>query len=249
VKLSIVTATYNAGSQLQRTIDSVAEQDYQDIEYVVVDGGSTDTTVDVISRAADHIASWASEPDEGIYDALNKGIRQSTGDVVTFLHAGDVYESPAAASRMMSALDQSDADIAYSDVVYFRESDPSKIVRYYSSARFTKARIGSGFMPAHPTMFVRRDTYERVGGYDTSYSIAGDFDWVARALAVHGVRSHYVEGVLIRMVAGGLSTRGWSSKKIITDEMLRSCRAHGIRTSLPRLWMRFPIKSWELLSR
>ncbi|MEM9388424.1 MAG: glycosyltransferase family 2 protein [Pseudomonadota bacterium] len=249
MKLSIVTATYNAASHLKRTIDSVAEQDYENIEYVIVDGSSSDSSVDVIRAAGDRVSSWTSEPDQGIYDALNKGIERSSGDVVAFLHAGDVYASSDAASRMMSALKESDAHVAYSDVVFFRESDSSKVVRHYSSASFNAARIASGFMPAHPTMFVRRGTYERVGAYDISYAIAGDFDWVARAFSVHEVRSCYVEGVLIRMVAGGLSTRGWSSKKIITDEMLRACRAHGIRTGPIRLWLRFPIKTWELLTR
>jgi hypothetical protein len=188
-----------------------------------------------------------SEPDRGVYDAFNKGLALATGDVVAYLNAGDTYLDTKVVATVAQALADRDVDAVFGDVLIVDARDPARIVRHYSSARFTPARLADGFMPAHPTLFLRRELYRRLGGYDPGYRIAGDFELCVRAFVHERARYRYLPRPLVRMPQGGLSTRGWRSNWIITREMRRACLANGVSTSLPRLLLRFPVKLLEIL--
>jgi glycosyltransferase involved in cell wall biosynthesis len=246
VKVSIITAVYNGAPEIGRTLDSVAEQDFKDIEHIVVDGGSRDATVD-IARTRNHGAARViSEPDNGVYDAFNKGLRAATGDVIAFLNCADSYSSAATVSKVVRELAVDSIQAAFADVLIVGPEPLSRVVRRYSSRGFSPNKMSYGLMPAHPTLFLRREVYDAVGEYDPSYRIAGDYEWCLRAFAVRNTTFRYIPEALVRMPSGGLSNRGWRSKWEITREMLRACRQNGIGTSWAKLCLRFPIKLLEM---
>lgn len=248
MKISIVTAVRNGASSIARTLDSVARQAWPDVEHVVVDGASTDGTVDVVRQAGRRVGHLLSEPDAGVYDAFNKGWRLATGDVVGYLNAGDVYTSDDVLARVGAAFATGDVDAVYGDVLIVSEDAAERVLRTYSSGRFRPARLAYGFMPAHPTLFVRRALYEALGGYDPSYRIAGDFELCVRLFLGRRVRYRYLGGApMVRMPRGGLSNSGWRSTWIITREMQRACDANRVSTNFLKLASRIPRKLFELL--
>lgn len=247
MKVSIITAIRNAERELPITLQSVAAQDHPDIEHIVVDGASTDETMEVVRREGRRVARALSEPDTGVYDAFNKGLALATGDIVGYLNAGDSYTSADVIHRIAAQFDRPGVDAAFGDIVIVEPDPPQRTLRRYRSGSFSPARLAWGFMPAHPTLFIRREAYARCGGYDPSYRIAGDFELCIRMFMGQRIRYAYLPEVLVRMPRGGLSNSGWRSKWIITQEMLRACRAHGIRSSYPRLFARFPVKLLEVL--
>ena len=247
MKVSIITAVRNGAEAIGATLDSVAEQSYVDIEHIVVDGASTDATVAVVRERGRRVAKLLSEPDRGVYDAFNKGLALATGDVVAFLNAGDSYLDAGVVATVANAFSAEDVDAVFGDVLIVDPQDPGRVLRHYGSARFSPARLASGFMPAHPSLFLRGELYRRLGGYDASYRIAGDFELCVRAFVHERARYRYLPRALVRMPQGGLSTRGWRSNWIITSEMRRACLRNGVATSLPRLLLRFPVKLLEVL--
>lgn len=249
LKVSIVTAVRNGARDMPATLASVESQDYPHIEHVVVDGASTDGTQDLVRRDGRRVARLLSEPDRGVYDAFNKGLALATGDVVGYLNAGDAYEDRGVISRIAARFESEPVEAVYGDVVITEPAPSHKVLRHYRSGSFAASRLGWGFMPAHPTLFIRREAYRRVGQYDPSYRIAGDFELCVRLFAGQGIRAAYLPEVLVRMPRGGLSNSGWRSKWIITQEMRRACLAHGIPTSYAKLFARFPVKALEVLRR
>jgi glycosyltransferase involved in cell wall biosynthesis len=245
--VSIITAVHNAASTVPTTVHSIASQDYPHIEHIVVDGASTDDSVAAVERSGARVAMLVSEPDRGVYDAFNKGLRLATGEVIGFLNAGDSYTSTSAVRHVVEALARDGTDAVFADVEIVDPADPSRVLRRVRSRTFEPGRLASGFMPAHPTLFFRREVYGRCGSFDPTYRIAGDFEFCLRAfLAGHATYS-YIPEVLVTMPAGGLSTRGWRSKWIITREMHRACVTHGVETSIARLLLRFPAKLMEVV--
>jgi glycosyltransferase involved in cell wall biosynthesis len=249
VKISVVTAVRNCRSTISDTLRSVAAQTYQPREHVVADGASTDGTLQVLEQHRHLIARLRSGPDRGIYDAFNKGLGLATGDVVGFLNADDLYEYPDALADVARVFGERDVDVVFGDVVVVKAADLNAVTRYYRSARFEPGRLSRGFMPAHPAMFVRRGVFERFGGFDDRYRIAGDFAWVARVLGAGRASFAYLPRVLVRMRQGGASTQGLRSTWRITREIRRACREAGIETSYARLLSRFPEKMLEFLRR
>jgi glycosyltransferase involved in cell wall biosynthesis len=249
LKISVITAVRNNVRTIADAIDSVASQSYPQREHVIIDGASTDGTVQLLEQHRHRLQALRSEPDTGVYDAFNKGVRLATGDVVCFLGADDFYESDDIFEQVAAAFAAGDVDIVYGDVVMVKSEDTSAVVRFYSSAPFTTERIARGFMPAHPSMFVRRSLFERLGLFDTSYRIAGDFHWVARALTAGKARYRHVPRTFVRMRLGGLSTRGLRSTVRITREIRRACRELGITTNYLRLLSRLPEKLLEYRRR
>jgi glycosyltransferase involved in cell wall biosynthesis len=187
-----------------------------------------------------------SESDSGVYDAFNKGLTHSTGDVVGYLNAGDEYSGSGVIQTIVDEFNAKNVGAVFGDLVIVDPVDRAKIVRRYYSSWFNPSRVRFGFMPAHPTLFIRRDVYDRWGGYDTSFRIAGDFELVARLFVRHQVPYSYLPQVLVRMPSGGLSTSGLRANWIITSEMHRACSSNDIRTSLIRLLLRFPVKLTSL---
>jgi glycosyltransferase involved in cell wall biosynthesis len=249
VKVSIITAVFNGGSQIEDSLRSVASQIYAPIEHIVVDGASTDGTLDVVRRQTTQVARIISEPDDGVYDAFNKGLRAASGDVIGFLGCGDTYCGASTIATIAEKFSDPTVDAVFGDLVIVNKDQPESSIRRYRSKYFTPGRMAYGFMPAHPTLFLRKQLYERIGGYSTQYEIASDFELCLRAFVKTPTHYIYIPQILVRMLSGGLSNSGWKSKATITREMKRACIANGIRTSSLRLYSRFPFKLLEMVAR
>jgi len=239
--VSLITACYNSAGTLADTIESVRMQKDCVLEYLVIDGGSADNTVDLIRAAGSLVSHWTSEPDAGIYDALNKGISRSTGDVIGFLHADDTFADQRVLSRVAEIFADRKVQACYGDLVYVGQTDPSHILRYWRSGPFEKAKLARGWMPPHPTFYVRREVYERFGGFDTQYRIAADYDCMLRILSRMDGEVAYIPEVLVRMRAGGISNR--SLRNIIrkSKEDYRALRTNSIGG--------WPALAWKNLSK
>ncbi len=206
MKISVITAVYNNRDTIAEAIESILTQTHPSVELVVVDGGSTDGTLDVLTRFSDRITVMVSEPDDGIYHALNKGIALASGDVIGFLHSDDVLPDKDALKRVAATLASSGADAVYGDLEYVQRSDLSKIVRYWRSGTYSPQKLGAGWMPPHPTFYARRELYLRLGGFDVSMRIAADYDCMLRFFQA-GVAVAYIGQVQVRMRTGGASNR------------------------------------------
>ena len=203
----MITAVYNRHQTVGQALDSVLSQSYPAVESIVIDGASTDGTLAVLEPYRPRLGVLISERDQGIYDALNKGLTHATGDVVGFLHADDVYEDREVLAKVAVAFRDPSVDAVYGDLVYVRHDDISKVIRYWKSGPYDHAALSRGWMPPHPTFYVRRSVYERLGGFNTRYRIAADYDTVLRFLAVGKIGVAYVPEVLVRMRVGGISNR------------------------------------------
>ncbi len=242
IKVSIVTVTYNSASTIRRAIESVLAQDYKSIEYIIIDGNSTDSTLDIIREFEGQIARVVSEPDKGIYDAMNKGIALATGDIVGILNSDDYFSHASVVSTIVNQFDET-VDAVYGDV-QFVSASTGKVVRYFSSKKFRPSRLKMGLSPAHPSFYVKREYYERYGNYNTDYRIAADFDLFARFFQTP-IRYKYIQEPLVTMRHGGISTRV-GSKLLLNREVLDSCRKNGIRTNWLMVLSRYFWKILEL---
>lgn len=247
MKISIITVCYNSAATLPYCLDSVARQSHTNIEHIVIDGASTDGTGQVVRSQGQRVARFLSEPDNGIYDAMNKGLALATGDVIGILNADDRYADDGALARVSAQIRAQALDMLYGDVAFFQPDAPTRLVRRFSSARFKPERIGWGWMPAHPALFVKRGVFDRVGPYKTDYKIAGDYEWVARAFKVGNWMHAYLPEVLVHMQTGGVSTRNWRSTLLLNQEVLRACRANGIPTNWFKILSKYPLKAMELI--
>jgi glycosyltransferase len=207
MKVSVITVCFNSAKTVADTLQSVASQTHADIEHLVIDGGSGDQTLNIVREQGHHVARVVSEPDFGIYDAMNKGIALATGDLVGFLNADDVFASPASVNRIATVAQTTEADAIYGDLVYVRADDTRAIVRRWRSGEFRRSRLSFGWMPPHPTFYVRRTLLQQVGGFDTRLRIAADYDLILRCLTQPRCRVAYVPEVLVRMRMGGASNR------------------------------------------
>jgi glycosyltransferase involved in cell wall biosynthesis len=247
MKASVITVSFNSAATIGDALASVADQTWPDVEHIVIDGGSTDATLEIVGRSRKHMAHVVSEPDDGIYDAMNKGVAAATGDIIGFLNADDYYAHEDVLRDVASAMASGDTDAVFGDVAYFRADDPNGVMRRYRSARFRPDRIAWGLMPAHPSLFVRREIFERVGPFSTEFRIAGDFEWIARAFRDDSIRYRYLPEILVRMRIGGISTGGLRNTILLNREVIRACRANGIRTSWLKILSKYPAKIMELL--
>lgn len=232
-RISVITAVYNRERTVAQALDSVFAQVGTHHESVIVDGASTDATLDVLERYRARAGAMVSERDGGIYDALNKGIRMASGDVIGFLHADDLFAHDHVLQRIADKFTTTGADAVYGDLVYVDEDNPDKVVRYWRAGEFDRQRMLRGWMPPHPTLYVRRSVYERLGAFDTRYRIAADYDSIVRFLFVAGIRAAYVPEVLVRMRVGGASNRSLGSiaRKSMEDlSIMRTHRLGGIAT-------------------
>jgi glycosyltransferase involved in cell wall biosynthesis len=246
MRISVITVCFNSASTIDRALQSVAIQDWPDIEHIVIDGASRDGTLDVIERHRHHLAVVVSEPDKGIYDAMNKGLAKATGDIVCFLNADDAYAASDVLSQVAHEMALHRLDALFADVAFFKPDAPDRVVRRYRSGRFHPDRLAWGWMPAHPALFMKRSIYQQLGGFRTHFRIAGDFDFIARAFGPGQLRYRHLTRVLVRMQAGGVSNAGLRSKWRLNQEVLRSCRENGIRTNLFKILSKYPAKLMEL---
>lgn len=243
--VSVITAVRNGVDVVGRTIDSVKEQTFQRIEHVVVDGASTDGTTEYLARRRSEIQAFQSRPDSGVYDAFNNGLALATGDIVGFLNAGDVFTDNHSLDNIVSCFKDASVDAVFGDVAMTSQTDPAKVIRLYRSNDFRPKLMRFGFMPAHPTVYMRRSIYDALGKYDTSYKIAGDFEYLLRVFLKRSARFTYIPRILVNMPVGGLSNRGWRSKWQITMEMKTACLRNQVNTNWVLLCLRLPIKTYE----
>lgn len=249
MKVSIITVVYNGAATIAEAVASVLAQDYPDLEYIVIDGASKDRTLDILQGYADRIDVLVSEPDKGIYDAMNKGLSRATGDIVGILNADDLYAHPGVISQVVAAMTQAGTDTLYADLTYFRDSDPEAVMRYYSGKGFHLKRFEVGDMPPHPTFFVRRACYTAHGLFDTSYRICADFELMVRFLYVQRLSAHYLPAVLVRMRAGGISDGGWRGRHRVNLEIQRAMRQNGLHAPMWKIYSKYFRKIWQLFSR
>ena len=244
MKVTIITVCYNSAKTLEQTIQSVIGQDYPDIEYIVIDGASKDGTQDIINRYQSSINKTISEPDSGMYDAMNKGIRMATGDVIGILNSDDVYMHSHVISDLIKKMQNAKADVVFADLILVDEDQPERILRYYDSGQFEPSRFRYGWMPAHPTVFVKRAIYDAVGKFATDYQIAADYEMLIRILAVHKASYSYLPRPVVRMRSGGASTAGLSRNWILNTEIVRACKENGIYSNMLMLLLKIPSKLW-----
>ena len=246
MKISIITACRNAEATIQKTIDSVAGQTWPSIEHIVIDGASTDLTVFLLQKNKTKLAHCISEPDNGVYQAMNKGLALSTGDIVAFLNADDLYSNARVLETVANTMQEQNLDALYGDVEFFHASNSAKVVRIYNSGHFNPSRIAWGWMPAHPALFVRRSIYDRFGFFKEDYRIAGDYEWVARIFKNGQINSRHLASVLVRMQTGGLSTSGLRASYLLNREIIRACRQNGIETNWLMILSKYFYKVREL---
>ena len=226
-KVSIITVCYNSVKNIRKALESVNSQNYQNIEYIVIDGGSTDGTIEVIEEFSDRITKFVSEPDGGIYDALNKGIEISSGEVVAILHSDDEYCNKNVVSNVMNHMMDSKSEFCFSDAVIV-DGSSGRILRYYMANYFNRWMFRIGWMPPHPTCFIEKSLFNEFGLYSINYKIAGDFDLLVRFFYGRKIRWSYLDQISIKMSGGGVSNSGWRSKRLIFNEISCSLKSNGI---------------------
>jgi glycosyltransferase len=226
--ISVITVCFNSAATIVDTLRSVAAQTHAEVEHIVVDGASSDDTLRLVRTHGAHVATLISEPDLGIYDAMNKGLAAATGEFVGFLNADDLFASPRSLQLLAEALAADDADMAYGDLVYVRADDTGVVVRLWRSGRFGRSRLRFGWMPPHPTFYARRSLLVQHGGFNILLRIAADYDLMLRCLCASGQRVSYVPEVLVRMRLGGASNRSLKALWRKSREDLGALRHSGV---------------------
>lgn len=247
MKISLITVSFNSGSTIKDAIESVLSQDHPDIEYIIVDGNSKDNTVNIIKSFGSKISKWISEPDAGIYDAMNKGIRMATGEVVGMINSDDFYFDTTILSKVAKAFADPEIDAVFGDLIFVDPGNLKKVVRTYSSKTWHPGKFARGFMPAHPTFFVRRKYYQQFGLFKTDYVIAADYELLIRFLYVNKLRYQYLPVTMVTMRKGGVSSRNIKSNIILNQEIIRGCRENGISTNKAKVYSKYFVKLFELM--
>lgn len=250
MKISIITITYNSEKTLTDTLESVLAQTYQEIEYIVVDGASKDGTMELVKKYEPRFEGkmrYVSEPDNGLYDAMNKGMRMATGEVVGVLNSDDFYTDNGVLQRVAEEFRKGNVDALYGDVHYVHPDDLKHSVRYYSSKPFRRWMMRLGFMPAHPSFYCRREVYQKCGTFNTNYKVAADFENLLRLIFVNRIRTRYLPMDFVTMRTGGASSAGLSSHKQIMRDHLRALKENGVYSNIFLLGLRYLYKIGEVL--
>jgi glycosyltransferase involved in cell wall biosynthesis len=247
LKVSIITVVRNNQYTIKDAINSVLNQTYSNIEYIVIDGFSTDGTVDIIKSYGSSIDKFISQKDDGIYDAMNKGIKMATGDIVGILNSDDFYINNSVIENIVNEFQKKDFDSVYANLVYVKSSNLNKVVRYYDSSHFSPKKFAYGWMPAHPTFFVKRDIYVKYGLFKTNYKISADYEILARFIGKYKITYSYINKTIIKMRLGGVSTNGLKNSFILNQENIRACRENGIYTNWLMIISKYPKKIIGLL--
>jgi glycosyltransferase len=247
MKVSIVTATYNSEKLVADAINSLTSQTYPNIQSVLIDGASQDGTVEVAEKSflnSKISSKIISEPDQGIYDALNKGINNSDGDIIGLLHADDLYDNCDVISKVVSLFKKNpDLQSLYGDLVYVQKENTTKVVRYWQSGECSHVEMKKGWMPPHPTFFVRKEVYEKFGLFDTSYNIAADYDFMMRVLYKGGISTAYIPEVFVKMRVGGESNKSLKNIWRKSKEDLRAMKTNelgGVATLINKNFRKIP---------
>lgn len=228
MKISIITVAYNSASTIEDTIRSVLLQDYSNIEYIIVDGQSTDGTLDIINRYRDRIAKVVSEKDSSYYDALNKGIRLATGDVITALNSDDMYATPDIITNVAYLFDQSQAQAVYGDLVLVDKLDIAKVIRYWQAGDYRVGMFKQGWMPPHPTFFVKKECLQNYGDYLTSFKYSADYELMLRFIHKHQISVAYLPRIMVKMRVGGLGNTNLLAKIKANAEDRKAWKINGL---------------------
>lgn len=227
---------------IKNAIDSVFGQTYENIEYIVVDGASTDGTVEVVRSYGDKISKFVSEPDRGLYDAMNKGLALASGDIVGILNSDDFYIDKYVIEKIVKEFEEKKVDSVYADLVFVKPDNLDKTVRYYDSSHFNPDKFAYGWMPAHPTFFVKKEVYQKYGLFKTDYKIAADYELLTRFLAKNKISYSYLKEPIVKMRVGGASTNGIKSNYILNKEIIRACKENDIYTNWAMVLSKYPKK-------
>lgn len=250
MKISIITVSFNSEATIRDTIESVLSQDYPEVEYIIIDGDSSDNTMHVVREYSNKISKIITEPDRGIYDAMNKGIKFATGSVIGVLNSDDFFENSSVISDVMNHfLKHPAACLVFGDVVHVDPNNIDKVTRFYSSKNFKPFKLRFGWMPPHTGTFIRTDVFVKVGNYSLEYKIAADYELFVRILVVNSLVYSRLDRVLIRMRSGGVSTSGLSSSLLLNREIVKACKDNGIYTNLVLVLLKTPVKLLELFRR
>jgi glycosyltransferase len=228
MKITVVTAVLNNKVFFESCINSVLKQTYPDKESIIVDGGSIDGTVDIIKKYEDRITSWISEPDNGIYDALNKGLKLSSGDIVGILNADDIYAHNKVLETVVSHMTENKVDSCYGNLLYVDRKNLHKTIRYWKSDIYKEGLFYKGWMPPHPTFFVKREMYEKYGYFNTDFKIAADYELMLRLIEKHKISTCYIPEVLVKMRMGGMSNRSLKNLFIKSSEDYKAWKINNL---------------------
>jgi len=245
MKISVVTPVYNRAETIYRTIESVHNQTYENVQHIIVDGSSSDGTVDIVNRSLRSCDIFITEPDYGVYDAINKGIIHADGQIIAILNSDDFYSDNFVLQEVVDFFTEFNLDILYGDIFFFKKSNQEKIIRRYRSGQFSKTRLEWGWMPAHPATFVKYSVYRKLGTYKLGYKIAADFDMFCRISNLSNLSIKYVPKPFVHMQIGGLSSSGFKSIFILNFEVLRACRENMISTNFFKILSKYPSKLLE----
>lgn len=243
MKISLITITYNSEDTLEDTIRSVKEQNCAGLEYIIIDGASTDRTVDLIKKHEDFVSFWSSSKDNGIYDAMNKGLKKATGDYIGFLHSDDMFFSDDVLKKISEALEEYEPDVLYGDLVYVNACETDNVIRQWKSCEFYPKLLKKGWMPPHPTLYIKREIIREIGDFDTTYKIAADYDYILRLFSKKTLKFMYLPKVIVRMRMGGASNKNISSIILKSREDIRALRSNkmgGIVTLLRKNISKIP---------
>ncbi len=229
MKVSVITISYNSALTIEDTIRSVLEQDYEHLEYIIIDGASTDGTLNIIDKYKSQVSRIISEPDKGIYNAMNKGLKLATGDVISILNSDDTFAHPCAVSKMVSKLIETNADTCYGDLVYVQRDNPEKRLRYWRAGEYAPNCFLNGWMPPHPTFFAKAELYKKYGGFNESLKISADYELMLRMLYRNGASTTYLPEVVVKMKAGGMSNSSLRNRIAANREDRLAWKINGLK--------------------
>jgi glycosyltransferase involved in cell wall biosynthesis len=233
MKVSIITVALNNAEYIETCIQSVINQAYENIEHIVIDGGSTDGTIDVIKKYEDKINVWISEPDNGIYDAMNKGINIASGEIVGILNSDDMYHHPFVINKVKTIMDNPSNDACYGDLIYVYRDNIDSVVRYWKSCQYKKSLLKKGWVLPHPTFFVRKKIYEKYDVFDLNYPLAADYELIVRFLSRFKIRTEYIPEIMIKMRTGGATNKSLTNIIKQNLEIFKACKKNNLEIFYP----------------
>ena len=250
MKVSVITGVLNSPNTIEDSIRSVLNQSYKDIEHIIIDGGSCDGTLNTIYRYKDKIAKVVSEPDNGIYDALNKGMRLASGDIISILHSDDFYAHNRIIEKVVDIFGRENVDSCYGDLEYISKESPYRVIRYWKVSPYSEGKFKHGWMLPHPTFFVKKWVYDKYGYFNTDFKIAADYELMLRFLIKYRITTYYIPEVLIKMRIGGLSNRRFFRSWLIKSfEDYRAWRVNGLKKDFFTILLKYLVKAPQFFRR
>lgn len=243
--ITVITVVFNGAVTIEHTIRSVIEQTYDNVEHIIIDGGSTDVTLDILNKYDGDIDYWVSEKDAGIYDAMNKGIALARGDYIGMLNSDDFFANPTALEKIATRIKAGNVDAVFSNLDIVDPAKLDQVLRKYRVSSLSSFMLRIGVMPPHPTFYCKKSCYEKAGPYRTDYRIAADFEMLARMLLKHNITWTFFDETTVKMRSGGLSNSGIKSNWVVNREIIRACTENGLYTNMFLLALKLPIRLLE----